>query len=68
MQAKRNKLFAGLINQTFEGFFCLSDLLRLLGNLVDINVEPRQRQSGIVDETDKERGKEGLGGGGIKDI
>lgn len=49
MQAKRNKLFAGLINQTFEGFFCLFDLLCFLGNLVDINVEPQYRQSGIID-------------------
>lgn len=58
MRAKRNKLFAGLINQTFEGFFfCLFDLLCLLGNLVDINVEPRQRQSGIVDQTDKGKGR-----------
>lgn len=40
-----------------RAFFCLFDLLCLLGNLVDINVEPRQRQSGIVDETDKGKGE-----------
>ena len=57
MQAKRNKLFAGLINQTFEGFFCLFDLFCLLGNLVDINVEPHQRPSGIEDYTDLKKGK-----------